>query len=607
MSDTGNVLDVRMAGFANDKDWEAEYISDLWEGWTTTPEWIDRRNETAEVRDFLYATDSKTTSNAGNPWSHVTVLPKLCQIADNLKAQYLSTILPHDDTIEFEAADEDAKTVETKRQVEGYIRSRHKAYKHRSVVQSVIDDWVEDGNAYVMTEYESQTAQEDANGAVLKGYIGPRIRRIDPARIAFNTSATSFEEAPKIIQAVKTMGDIYREIQNERLPEEYREVLTRAMNFRHYVNSNAALFGDDWLNHPMQGWGTNGVYWSNEHVEILTFYGSFYNTATQEMTLNKKITVIDRKWVLLKEDIDTWDGNPLIRHVPWRKRPNSLLGMGPLANLTGMQYMINHWENSKSDALDKMITQDRVFNGVEDIVQNSDGSTDYYVYETGGVTNLAPDTTILSHDSRIERTEAKMEEYAGVPPEAFGFKTPGEQTKFEVGERLTRGALLFTEKSATFEELLLLPAVNDELELAARHADNVLSVEVSTPEGDIFEEINADVLKRKGSLIPTGASASKLKQLYAQELQVFMQTLQNDPQVALHFPAKGIAKAWNLVLTGGRRKGLFKEFGRVEEEIELAQVQKAAQEMVAEQSSVSTVTQDGLAPQPLAEEPVTSS
>lgn len=607
MSDTGMVLDVTMEGYSNNSDWLAEYVSNLWCSWTSSYEWSQRRAETLEVRDFLFATDTTTTSNSSNPWSHVTNRPKLCQIADNLKAQYISTILPHDDTVEFEAHDEDAKTVETKRLIEGYIRNRHKLTRHRSVIQTIIDDWVDDGNAFIMTEFEKKTSKIDSNGSVLKGYIGPRSFRVDPFRIAFNTSAVSFDEAPKIIQSIKTLGDIHRDIENELLPVEYREVLTRAAMFRQYVSQHGNLFDESWSNTHMQGWGNHSSYWGGENVEILTFYGSFYNTSKEQMNLNKKVTIIDRKWVLIEEDIDTWDGNPLIRHVPWRKRPDSLLGMSPLANLTGMQYMINHWENARADALDKMITQDRVFNGVEDVVQNPDGSTDYFVYESGDVKNLAPDTTILSSDSRIEAMEAKMEEYAGVPPESFGFKTPGEQTKFEVSERLSRGALLFMEKSATFEELLLLPSINDELELAAKHTEGQTKIETSTPEGDIFEEIDADVLKRKGSLIPTGASATKLKQLYAQELQGFSQTLQTDPSVALHFPAKGIAMAWNQVLTGGRRKGLFQEYGRVHEEIELAQVQQAAQEMVAEQSSVSTVTQDGIAPEPLAEEPATES
>jgi len=597
---TGEVLDAHIADIRDEYDWFAEYVGNMWEALTSTPEWYERARQTAEVREYIYAVDTQSTSNSVNPHSHQTTRPKLCQISDNLKSQYIETLLPHTDTFEFEADDEDAKTLETKYLIEGYIRSRHRLYKHRVVIQECIDDYVEDGNAFLQTTYESRTVRKTRDGAPVKGYIGPRSFRIDPFRIAFNTAAASFDEAPKIVQSLKTVGDIAKDIENEKLPEDYREILRKAMEFRHYVGRNSHLFEEAWLQNPMHGWNTYHQYWTGQHVEILTFYGSVFDTRTNTMHLNKEIAVIDRKWTLLMEDIDTWDGNPLIRHVGWRKRPNSLMGMSPLANLVGMQYYINHIENAKADALDRMIIQDRVMAGIDDIIQNPDGSTDYLIHDGGSVNNLSPDTTILTADNKIERTEQMMEEYAGVPPEAFGLKTPGEQTKFEVSERLSRGALLFMNKARQFEDLLMLPAVNDELELAAKRLDTNLNVLVSRPEGDVFEEINADVLKRKGSLIPTGAQSSQLKARYAQDLSGFMNTMQIDPQVALHFPAKGIAMAWNNVLTGGRRTGLFKEYGRVTEEVELQQVQQAAQEAIAENSAVSSATTDGLAPSPLA-------
>lgn len=601
MSDTGQVLDARMELVSTNSDWMSDYIANLWCNWTTSQEWYDRIQETLEVRQFVYSTDTTTTSNRTNPWSHKTARPKICQIADTLKAQYVAALLPHDDVIQFQANTEDANKLEIKYLVEGYIRSRHKLYDNKSVVQELIDDWVEDGNAFVITDWESQTAELQNDGGSVRGYVGPRQRRVDPFRIAFNTRAESFNEAPKIIQSVKTIGDIARDIQNERLSEDYREVLTRALEFRQYVGRNSHLFSEEWLDTPMHGWSNYGSYWSGEHVELLTFYGSVFNTNSEsgELHLNRKIVVIDRKWVLMDESIGTWDGNPPIRHVAWRKRPNSLLGMGPLANLTGMQYYINHMENAKADALDKMITQDRVFRGIDDVVQNPDGSLDYFVHETGDVQNLGPDTTILSADQKIELTEQKMEEYAGVPPESFGFKTPGEQTKFEVSERLNRSGIMFRDKTDKFENKLMLPAVNDELETAAKHADGNLEIPVKIPEGEVFATLNADTLKSKGTLIPVGAQFTRLQQQYAQDLAQFTQTLQLDPEVVVHFPAKKIAEAWSTVLTAGSRKGLFQEYGRIAERVELAQHQQAADETVAQNSSVSSVTPDGLAPSPI--------
>ena len=38
----------------------------------------------------------------------------------------------------------------------------------------------------------------------------------------------------------------------------------------------------------------------------------------------------------------------------WRPRPDNLYAMGPLDNLVGMQYRIDHLENLKSDVFDQI-------------------------------------------------------------------------------------------------------------------------------------------------------------------------------------------------------------------------------------------------------------
>ena len=47
-----------------------------------------------EIRRYVFATDTTKTSNAQNPWSNKTTIPKLCQIRDNLLAKYISTLFP---------------------------------------------------------------------------------------------------------------------------------------------------------------------------------------------------------------------------------------------------------------------------------------------------------------------------------------------------------------------------------------------------------------------------------------------------------------------------------------------------------------------------------
>src|SRR6266849_8696745 len=52
------------------------------------------KNDWEEVRRYVYATDTTQTSNASLPWKNKTTVPKLCQIRDNLFANYTATLFP---------------------------------------------------------------------------------------------------------------------------------------------------------------------------------------------------------------------------------------------------------------------------------------------------------------------------------------------------------------------------------------------------------------------------------------------------------------------------------------------------------------------------------
>ena len=59
-------------------------ISSRWDKWN-----LNRQNkidEWKELRNYIYATDTRTTSNSKLPWTNSTTTPKLTQIADNLHA-----------------------------------------------------------------------------------------------------------------------------------------------------------------------------------------------------------------------------------------------------------------------------------------------------------------------------------------------------------------------------------------------------------------------------------------------------------------------------------------------------------------------------------------
>ena len=561
-----------------DEHYLATRINSLWENFRYSSGYIQRADDVSEVKRFLNATSTYDTSNVYNDQSHTTHRPKIAQIADTLEAHYVSSLLPTDDWMTFTPDEEDSADIVDRKKIESYIRNRHRLYDHRSIITKVLRDWIED-IAIVEVVWTAETANNEVKGMPIKGYVGPKIRRLDFERMAFDPRARSFDDSWKIIQSVKTYGDIAQEIEDETYPESYREVLKDAMLFRQYYREHPDVFGEDWADAEYSGWGTNDFYFRiSESVEILTFYGTLYDVNKEELIVNQKIVIIDRKWLLLQEPVNTWNGKPHIFMSSWRDRPKNLIGMSPLENLTGMQFAINHLQNTRADALDTLLHPDRVQTMIDDERREEDGSLTYFSNEPGGnVRNIAPDANIAHTEADIEALERKMEEYAGVPRSAAGIKVPGEQTKFEVQTLRDAGTLLFQSKIKKFEKDILEKCLNAELELARSNLDENLRILVDRPEGQVFDTIGPDLMEKKGTLVARGASHFIQQSRIVQELTQFLQNLQAVPGLANHFPADRIAQAYNRLLGSfGSNDGLYEKFGAIAEAVEAAQVQQGA-------------------------------
>lgn len=74
-------------------DLVASQIAVKWVEWDKyRGSWIEEKKE---LRNYLYATDTRTTTNAKLPWCNSTTTPKLTQIYDNLKANYTAALFPN--------------------------------------------------------------------------------------------------------------------------------------------------------------------------------------------------------------------------------------------------------------------------------------------------------------------------------------------------------------------------------------------------------------------------------------------------------------------------------------------------------------------------------
>jgi len=565
----------------------ANEITRCWETWNgSRSEWRDRVEEN---KKYVLATSSRETTNVQNPHSHTTHVPKIAQIHDNLLANYLSALFPHDDWLRFEGNDPDAEQFDKKQAVLAYINTKNKLNKFRQVIQERINAWIIYGNAFAGVTYKQEIHQDPETGEILPGYVGPWLYRISPDDIVFNPLASNFESSPKVIRSLKTLGELHRDLEQNPELQYSADIIQELTKHREMLNEMSDTAIDKHVQMQFDGFGSASLYYKSGYVEILEFYGDIYDTESGTWLKNRVITVADRQYVIRNEPLGTWTGRPNIFHVGWRIRPDNLWAMGPLDNLVGMQYLINHLENARADAFDQMIDPDRVISGDVDYEVRG-AAIDYYVTDPqigGGVQYLAPDTTVLNADFQIQRKEEQMEEYAGAPREAMGIRTPGEKTAFEVSSLQNAASRIFQSKITYFEEQFLEPIINAEIEVARQNIDGTDLVRVIDDDFGVTEFLSitkADLLAN-GTLVPIGARHFARQATLVQNLQQFMAAMQQDPMLAQHFPAENLARAWEDLL-GFKRLELFEKFGRVEEEVEFERLRRAGQDQVEVESQV---------------------
>ena len=232
-----------------------------------------------------------------------------------------------------------------------------------------------------------------------------------------------------------------------------------------------------------------------------------HNATTGQIDRGVVVTIIDRMWVVRKEPFKSWQGYAPIFHVGWRTRSDNLWAMGPLENLVGMQYRIDHLENLKADAMDLAVMPPLVIKGEVEEFDWAPG-TEIHIDEGGEVTELAKGTQwVITAENNIDKIEMRMEQYAGAPREAMGIRSAGEKTAFEVQQLQNSAGRIFQEKITTFEIELLEPVLNNMLEVGKRNLDQTDVIRVIDDDLGVkqFMEITRDDITASGVLRPVGA------------------------------------------------------------------------------------------------------
>ena len=514
-------------------------IANRWREWDTLRS--TKIQEWKELRNYLYATDTKTTGNAMLPWSNTTTTPKLTQLMDNLHANYFASLFPQQKWMRFEASSVDSNVKAKRDTIQAYMENKVRQSDFVNAASDLIYDYIQYGNCFATVQWEDRYKIKE-DGDYISQYVGPKVVRISPYDICFNPAASDFLKAPKIIKSIKTLGEIKRMIKDDPSKESMQPILDKMLYARAAVRGSDATFNKS-EGYVADGFSSIQHYYESDYVEILTFYGDIFDYQNDELQVDRIITIVDRAYVLTNEENPSWLGHAPVFHAGWRPRPDNLYAMGPLDNLVGMQFRIDHLENLKADVFDQIAYPIMKIRGdVEDF--DFEPGTRIYLGEEGDVGYLVPDATALNADLQIQTLENKMEEMAGAPRQAMGIRTPGEKTAFEVQSLQNAASRIFEHKTAHFERVFLEPILNSMLETARRYmnfSDTIKVIDDATGVA-FFRDITKDDIIASGKIVPVGARHFAERARRVQNLTQLFQIKAADPTVSAHLSGKEFAK-----------------------------------------------------------------
>lgn len=579
-----------------DKDNAADEIANKWTEWNGAR--VPVKSRWRETTEYVYATSTRETSNSqvggfledDQGWNHSSHIPKITQIMDNMSANIMAAAHPHEDWFRFIGEDRESQTLTKRRTVESYLKTKHRLNNFRNTMQQWINDWIIYGNCFANVDFVVEQVTDQDTGVLTTAYVGPKVHRISPYDIVFNPLATDFERSPKIIRSLKTLGELSRDV--EEAPElgYSAEVLNKVTKLRRTLQE----FGIDEIDKGTQitfdGFGSLSQYLTSGFVEVLEFYGDMYDIQQKKFLKNHVITVVDRTWVIRSEPLNTWTGRPNIYHCGWRLRPDNLWAMGPLDNLVGMQYLVNHLSNARADAFDQVLAPTRVLVGnvdKEGVEVGVPGGEFIIPDGDGSVANLTPDLTFLQADNLVSNMFNIMEEFAGAPRQSMGIRTPGEKTLGEINTLERNSGRTFQNKVSYFEENFLERIINAEVEAAKRNliaSDTIKVIDDDTGVQE-FMNITKEDITANGKLVPIGARHFARQSQLASNLQLFQAAIGSDPLLAEHFPTERLAKLWIDILEFDKHD-LMVPFGRVNERAELQRLSQVSEQTVGEEDLI---------------------
>lgn len=568
----------------------AQEIVNFWNDWKgARSEWEE---EVSEIRDFVYATDTRTTQVGQNDFANSTTVNKLAQIQANLKANYSAHLFSNPNWAQFEPYNLEEETLQQRQKVEAYVRTKFRRKNYEKVMRKCLDDWINSGVCFGQQTYVREFGVDvEGNKKVL--YEGTELHRIHPNDIVFDVTASSWEKCGKVIRRTFTLGDIARDIEEN--PDSYfdEEMLEKMRTLRQYVNSAGVKKSATGIDYKSIGLTKSGLgdelnYIRSGLVEVHEYYGDLYSLEDGKFRKNHKVVVVDHKFIAHDAEITTENGSQKIYYSAWEERPDSLMGMSPLARIVGMQYKLDKLENLRADVFDQMahpivVEKGNVYlrgkrgePGAKYIIDDADGDVRY----------LALPSEALNADFQIDNTMNIMEMMAGSPQNASGFRTPGEKTKFEV-QILDGGTnRTFRDRVNQFETDFLEPVMRDCIALGR---DNIGEVDMVSTSGSDFN-VETFLAISSNDLFVSGKMRARGSRLFAERANALQNIINifntNAGQVVQpHVSSKKLAAALEEL---GEFKDfdLFFPFIAIQEQAEAQRLQQITAQSMQQNAAV---------------------
>lgn len=528
---------VLTSNFAN-VDELAIRIANMWNNFNTARTEALRMSE--EVREYIHSTDINTTSARDLPHKNRTHQPKLTQISDNLQSQYWDAAFSGAQFFKYDGTT--SKDREIAGSIEAWIRTKLEAKKFRQTVgRQIIADYVQQGNCFLGLDMVTELGH---NGNLV--YKGPLFRRIGPMDIVFDLRAVSFAKSPKIERQLVHIAEVLG------WPEAFPLGGFNKAKIKEVANVRQPNFLSTWLDIvkerglAIDGFSDFNAYFTQDMVEVLIYRGNIFDPETGETAKNRVIYVVDRTHVIRNEPSNSPVGFDGLHHAGWRTRPDNLWGQGPLDNLVGMQYRVDHLENLVADIFDQIAHPVLLIKG-ENVIEPASGYAPGATYHAGvdeDVKVLSPDATALQGHPQIQTYHRMMEEFAGAPPESAGIRTPGEKTAFEVNKLDSNATKMFVDKVRALE-LMIETALEEAYISMINSFDRVDFMETMDDLGKAqrIEEITeVDQVMANGQFVALGSSHWSRRNRETVEMLQFQQGPLQDPKVRAHINGQKLAE-----------------------------------------------------------------